>query len=172
MMKISISLILLLSGLWAVAEAQTLRYQGNELPMRDQARACYLSFIKLYDAAYFADDTGETRCVKLDYLREFDSDELREATEQVFVDRHGKQARTQFAEAFVQMVDAYQAVGPGDSYQYCTQRGNGGAMLRDGQVVASVDDSDFSERFMRIWVKGEQAGKPDWAFSRCPVRTF
>jgi hypothetical protein len=63
-------------------------------------------------------------------------------------------------------------VQAGDTYQYCVDSAQGGEMLRDGLVVARVDDPDFSERFLNIWVKGEQQGRPQWNFSRCPGTVF
>jgi len=172
MMRLSVVFGVVLAMLWSLAEAQTLRHRGHDLSVRDQARACYLVFVKLYDATYFRDDAGEWRCVRLDYLRAFSRDELVEATEQIFAKQHGEAAVQQYGAQLAQVADAYIAVDPGDTYQYCVERAGGGEMLRDGRVTVRLDDPEFSERFLNIWVTGEEAGKPQWNFSRCPGTVF
>ena len=172
MMRLSVVFGLLLAMLWSLAEAQTLRYRGHDLQVSDQARACYLVFVKLYDAAYYRDDSGKLRCVRLDYLRGFSREELVEATQQIFATLHGDDALREQRAQLQPFLEGYMAVQPGDTYQYCVDRTQGGEMLRDGMVVASIDDPDFGERFLNIWVTGEQQGRPQWNFSRCPGTVF
>jgi len=170
-MRLSVIMGVVMAMLWSLAEAQTLRYRGHELPMRDQARACYLVFVKLYDATYYRDDSGALRCVRLEYLRAFSRDELVEATEQIFAKLHGEELLQRHSPQLARIAEAYLAVDQGDTYQYCVDRSRGGEMLRDGQVAVSLPDPDFSERFLGVWVTGEQDGKPRWNFSRCPGGT-
>jgi len=173
MMRVSVVFAFVLAMLWSLAEAQVLSYQNQELPIRDRTRACYLVFVKLYDAAYFRSNDGEARCVKLDYLRDFSRDELVEATEKIFRNLHGEDAVEQFSGELSKLARAYQPVSPGNSYKYCVGDSGAGEMIRDGRVVVRLDSANFSERLMNIWVIGEESdGKPRWNFSRCPTTVF
>jgi hypothetical protein len=172
-MRISTLFGLVLALLWSVAEAQTLRYQERELSLQDKARACYLVFVKLYDAEYFRSQQGDARCVRLEYLRAFNRDELVEATEKIFRKLHGEQALQQFSGELESVARAYEPVAPGSRYQYCVGGAGVGEMIRDGRVLVRLQDADFSERLMNIWVLGEQDdGRPRWNFARCPGRVF
>ena len=172
MMRLSVVFGVVLAMLWSLAEAQTLRYRGHDLQVSDQARACYLVFVKLYDATYYRDDSGSLRCVRLDYLRGFTREELVEATQKIFVTLHGEDALRVEGARLQPFLDSYAAVEPGDTYQYCVDSARGGEMLRDGLVVASVTDPGFGERFLNIWVTGEEHGQPQWNFARCPGTVF
>jgi hypothetical protein len=172
-MKKKLNILLFVMAMVAVnAHAEMLKYQNAELAVSEKARACYMLFVKLYDATYYRNDDGKARCVKLDYLRAFDRDELIEATEKIFSKLHGEEKVKKFAGELDQLAMAYQAVSPGNSYRYCVGQSGAGEMIRDGHVVVRLVDNDFSERLMNIWVIGEEAdGKPRWNFSRCPTTT-
>lgn len=173
MMRISIGFGVVLAMLWSLAEAQVMAYGDDELKLQDKSRACFMVFAKLYDAYYFRSEDGGARCVKLDYLRAFDQDELIEATEKIFTKLHGEPVANRFAEDLGRIAAAYQPVSPGASYQYCVGGNGAGEMIRDGQVVVRLEDPDFSERMMNIWVIAEEGdGKPRWNFSRCPGTVF
>ncbi len=173
MMRLSILFGTALAMLWSLAEAQVIKYQDDDLPLRDKARACWMAFVKLYDAAYYRSEDSGARCVKLDYLRDFERDELVESTEKIFGKLHGDASVQQFAEDLDRVLQAYTPVGPGSSYEYCVGTNGVGEMIRGGRVVVRLDNAEFSERFMNIWVIGEEAdGKPRWNFSRCPSTVF
>ena len=173
MMRVSILFGTVLAMLWSLAEAQVLKYQEDELPLRDKARACWMAFVKLYDAEYYRSEDGAARCVKLDYLRDFERQELVESTEKIFGKLHGDDSIQQFAEELSRVTRVYAPVGLGSSYEYCVGATGVGEMIREGRVVVRLDNPEFSERFMNIWVVGEEAdGKPRWNFSRCPGTLF
>jgi hypothetical protein len=151
-----------------LVKASTVIINDAELELRDQARACYLGFIKLYDVDYLANDDGD-RCVRVAYLREFSVDQLSKATKQVFAQRHGDEVATQYVDLLEKINDAYEPVLGGDTYTYCVKPAmGGGLLLRDGKPVTQVPVDDFAERFMQIWVSGENPqGKPNWKFRNC-----
>ena len=78
MMKIALVLGMALAMLWGMADAQVQR-ESPALQLKDQARACYLTFFKLFDADYYRTEDGVQRRVKLNSLREFSPHELPEA---------------------------------------------------------------------------------------------
>lgn len=172
MIRTPLILGLLLAVLWSFAEANTLRFQGQELTLSDRTRACYLVFVKLYEAAYFRSEDGASRCVDLDYLRSFSREELAQATREIFAKLHGDSLGEKFEPQLAELAVAYRSVEPGDSYQFCTGASAGGELRRDGQTVVRFNDSDFGEHLMKIWVADEQAGMPRWNFQRCPGRTL
>lgn len=172
MIRAPLILGLLLATLWNFAEAQTLRYQGQELSLSDRSGACYLVFIKLYEAAYFRSEEGDSRCVGLDYLRSFSGEELARATREVFQKLHGESLGARYQPKLARLAVAYRGVEPGDSYQFCVGGSSGAELRRDGETVVRFADAEFGERLMKIWVADEQAGRPNWNFQRCPGRTL
>lgn len=161
-------LLLLLAAMTStVALGSTLSLGNKELELRAQARACYLGFIKIYDVDYFADDTA-ARCVRVSYLRGFSADELGEATVKVFAKRHGEDTARRYEDLLSELNAAYEPVDNGDTYTYCVAPNTGGLLMRDGNTVKQIHSEDFAERFLRIWIKGEQTrGEPEWAFGTC-----
>ena len=87
MMQLTFASALLLSGPGFAAAA--LGFDDSRLELKAQARACYIGFIKLYDADYHA-RPGVGRCIRLSYLRDFSGEALDEATVKVFKQRHGE----------------------------------------------------------------------------------
>jgi len=164
-MKRSILISCLMSML-ATVQAETLRYGDTALALRDQAKACYLRVIKLYDASYFRSSRGDIRCVKLDYLRSFDAQELAEATEKIFTRLHGRSEASRYRSQLDTVAASYQPVTPNDSYQFCVTTA-GGELRRDGMAVAMFDDPVFGARFMNIWIKAESTASTEWNFTPC-----
>ena len=145
---------------------------GNEmLALKAQTRACYLGFIKLYDAAYFrAPVAGDdaSRCVRVSYLRTISAAELDESTRKIFRIRHGDAAARDYLAQLERVGQTYESVGPGDRYTYCIDAGQRGVLIRDGTEVIRFDSADFAERFLQIWVEAEDdARRPQWAFGQC-----
>lgn len=169
MMRPVFVLALLLAAT-ASATAEQLLLDDRQLSRTALTRACYLGFIKLYDAEYFRstrDAVGDGRCVRLSYLREFSAGDLDEATVETFRKRHGGDLVERYRDTLTQIGEAYRAVQPGDRYTYCVAD-SGGALWRDRRAVVRVAEADFAARFMQIWVLGEDgAQQPQWAFSEC-----
>ena len=137
------------------------------MELRAQARACYLGFIKLYDAEYLVDD-GDSRCVRVSYLRKFSADELGEATTKVFAKRHGSEIAAEYVDLLNGVNKSYADVDSGDSYTYCVANAVGGVLIRDNETVKRIESDDFARRFLQIWVLGEgNDGQPEWNFRRC-----
>ena len=140
---------------------------SDSLEIRDQARACYLGFIKLYDVDYLA-DASNARCVRVSYLRGFSADELSEATTKVFAQRHGSDVAAEYIDLLQGVNSAYDDVDNGDTYTYCVADSVGGVLIRDNEAVRRIDSDDFAKRFFQIWVKDERNdGRPEWSFSTC-----
>lgn len=140
------------------------------LVLKAEARACYLGFIELYDAAYYRteDRPLATRCVQVDYRRDFSAEALDEATRKVFRERHGEALATRYQDALVRVGAAYRAVAQGDRYTYCVGDDGNGVLWRDGRAVIRFASNEFSERFMQIWVSAETVdAQPRWAFPNC-----
>jgi hypothetical protein len=139
----------------------------TSLELRDQTRACYLGFIKLYDVDYLADENG-SRCVRVSYLRSFSKQDLGTATDEIFAKRHGDDVAASYGDLLSQVNAAYEPVEEGDGYTYCLAPEQGGVLLRDQRAVKRIESDDFAERFMQIWVRGEAPdGKPEWGFGSC-----
>lgn len=159
---------LLLAALAPAAVAEQLQIGGRDLALSAQARACYLGFIRLYDAAYFRATDPDQRCVRLSYLRGFSAEDLEQATREVFAERHGEAASRDHAALLDEVGRAYRAVAQGDRYTYCVMPDGAGVLLREDDEVVRTGSSDFARRFMQIWVHGEDAAaRPQWAFGRC-----
>jgi len=157
---------IMLSG--GAAAAERLWFDGRELDLAAQARACYLGFLKLYEVDYFRGEEGGGRCIRLSYLREFDADVLGEATRKVFGERHGEDAAIRYRTELERVARAYRAVVPGDQYLYCVGTRGEGRLLRDDEVVVSLSSGDFADRFLQIWVQAEPADRsPQWGFRAC-----
>ena len=155
----------LLSG--AASAAERLWFDGRQLELRAQTRACYLGFIDLYDVDYFR-GPAQASCVRLSYLRGFDAETLGEATRKVFADRHGDRLGSRYEAELEQVAAAYRAVEPGDQYTYCLEPDGTGALLRDDLPALQMASPDFARRFLQIWVQGEDAsGEPRWSFGSC-----
>lgn len=167
------SLFSLVAGLLvsASAGAGTLAIDDDVLDLRAQTRACYLGFIKLYDVEYFRAPAAQGtpgRCVRVSYLREFSAEDLAEATDEVFRERHGDSVAERFDLELKRVGQVYRPVDSGDRYTYCVVPENAGVLLRDGRAVLRVESGDFAERFMQIWVSAEDDGaRPLWAFGQC-----
>jgi hypothetical protein len=160
-------LILMGSMLGFSVQASALPPVDELLELRDQARACYLGFIKIYDVDYLADDAS-TRCVRVSYLRGFSADELGEATTKVFAKRHGNAEAARFIDLLDGVNQSYKAVQDGDTYTYCVADTAGGVLIRDGEPVKRISSDEFARRFLQIWVNGERAdGMPEWSFNNC-----
>lgn len=147
-----------------------LQIDQHWLALKAQARACYLGFIELYDAAYFRGDSPApaTRCVQVDYRRGFSAAALERATNEVFRERHGAETAARHAPYLAQVGEVYRAVEAGDRYTYCVDDDGDGVLWRDGRAVVRFDSNEFSERFMQIWVAGETGeAQPRWAFPAC-----
>lgn len=139
----------------------------DSLELRDQARACYLGFIKLYDVDYLA-DANDARCVRVSYLRNFSADELSDATTKVFAQRHGADVAAEYIDLLQGVNSAYADVANGDTYTYCVADSVGGVLIRDDEAVQRIESDDFARRFFQIWVKGERNdGRPEWSFRNC-----
>ncbi|MCB1801449.1 MAG: chalcone isomerase family protein [Gammaproteobacteria bacterium] len=154
----------------ARSDGEGLQIDERWLTLKAQARACYLGFIELYDAAYFRSDTSTPakRCIQVDYRRSFSAAALDKATNEVFRERHGAESAARYAHYLAQVGDVYRAVEAGDRYTYCLDDNAGGVLWRDGKAVVRFDSHEFSERFMQIWVAGETAdARPRWAFPGC-----
>lgn len=158
-------------SLLAAAGAQAdFPYRGDVLALKGQAQACHLGFIRLYDIEYFGAReaaAGATRCVRITYRRGFSAKTLAEATDAVFRERHGSTDAERFRDDLAQVAAAYRAVEPGDVYTYCLDAG-GGVLLRDRREVLRFESTGFAQRYLQIWVTGEDAElRPEWAFARC-----
>jgi hypothetical protein len=162
--------ILLFAWFLPASAADKLSIEGRDLELKAQARACYLGFIKLYDADYFrgSGQDGPTRCIRVSYLRDFSASQLDEATRETYRDLHGEAVAERHRAWLERIGMAYRAVRPGDRYLYCVDAGGAGALLRDEVTVASIPSNDFARRFLQIWVRSEDADQmPDWRFGRC-----
>ena len=157
--------VLLLGG---ASASERLWFDGRELELKAQARACYLGFLKLYDVEYFRAPTQDASCIRLSYLREFDAQTLGEATREVFKDRHGARLVSRYRAELEQVAAAYRSVAPGDQYIYCLEADGGGALQRDDVPTLRLSSADFARRFLQIWVQGEDGvGDPRWGFRSC-----
>ena len=156
---------LLLSG--GVHAAERLWFDGRQLELKAQARACYLGFIELYDVDYFR-GPASTSCIRLSYLREFDAQTLGEATLEVFKDRHGVDLVSRYRAQLDQVAAAYRPVEPGDRYLYCLEADGTGTLQRDEVPTLRLASADFARRFLQIWVRAEdRSGEPQWGFGSC-----
>jgi hypothetical protein len=156
----------LLSG--GASAAERLWFDGQQLELKAQARACYLGFIELYDVDYFRAPARDTSCIRLSYLREFDAETLGEATREVFKDRHGAGLVNRYRVELEQVAAAYRPVAPGDRYLYCLEADGSGILQRDGAPTLQLPSVDFARRFLQIWVQGEESpDDPEWGFSSC-----
>ena len=158
---------LLLSA--GVSAKERLWFEGRELELQGQARACYLGFIELYEVDYFR-DPAHASCIRLSYLREIDAETLAEATRKVFTDRHGASVSDRFEAELAQVGAAYRSVEPGDNYLYCLDTDGTGTLVRNGNDTSTLQlpSADFARRYLQIWVREEEeSGDPRWAFSRC-----
>lgn len=156
---------LLLSG--GVSATERLRFEGRQLELKAQARACYLGFIELYDVDYYRGPTRAS-CIRLSYLREFDAKTLGVATRKVFEERHGASVGSRYHAELEQVAAAYRSVGPGDRYLYCLEADGTGTLLRDDMPALQLPSTDFARRFLQIWVRGEGGPEdPQWAFGTC-----
>lgn len=165
MMRSLLSLCLLLSGPGFAAAA--LDFDDSLLELKAQARACYMGFIELYDADYYA-RPGVGRCIRLSYLRDFSGEALDEATVKVFKQRHGEAMVARYREDLARIGAAYRPVVPGDRYTYCVGNDSGGVLLRDGEAVARIDSNELAERFLQIWVRSDAPDSlPEWGFGQC-----
>ena len=152
------------SGIWA---AERLWFDGRQLELAAQARACYMGFIELYEVDYFR-GPARASCIRLSYLREIDAETLAEATRKVFTDRHGAMVSDRYDAELAQIAAAYRPVKPGDQYLYCLENDGTGTLLRDDTSALRLPSADFSRRYLQIWVRGEEeSGDPQWAFRRC-----
>jgi hypothetical protein len=148
-------------------QAAQMNYQGQSLQLKDTARACYMRFIKLYDIEYYASSSSNSRCIKLNYLREFTGEQLNEATQQIFADINGEQAAQRYQATLDQIGQRYQPVKDGDSYQYCVTENKRGVLSKEGEELISLVDEEFVNQFLRIWVKREARDSLEWNFKSC-----
>ncbi len=168
MRRLSAGLLLGMLIAAGASGAERLWFDGRQLELAGQARACYLGFIELYDADYFRSESNPASCIQLSYLREFDAKTLAEATREVFMDRHGAAVGSQYETELALVAAAYRAVQPGDQYLYCLEPDGTGTLLRDQVPALQLPSADFARRFLQIWVSGEDgSGTPQWAFGSC-----
>ncbi|MGV6858446.1 MAG: chalcone isomerase family protein, partial [bacterium] len=133
-----------------------------------ETRACYLKFIKLYDAEYLRGVDNPARCVRLSYLRGFSRAELAEATSKLFEKLQGEQIAERYREQLDSVASAYADVSPGDQYLYCLKTSSMGSLYRDNAEVLRLGNEEFADRFLQLWVAQEAEGnRPVWAFAQC-----
>lgn len=148
--------------------ASGMQYQGKDLEEVARASACYLLFVRLYEAAFYRDDAGGTQCVRVQYQRPFTREELAQSTRVLYEKYFGADLARRDAPRLTRLVDSYEDVEPGDRYSFCVSSAQGGALLREGVVVLRDTDMAFSRRVLGLWVAApDRAGEPGWRFSRC-----
>lgn len=163
----------LMLGLLQAAPASAIEFAGKELAAVDRAEACYLIFVRLYQATLYSDAQGQTHCVDLEYLRPFSREDLTRATLALYLERYGEQAATQDAEELQRLVDAYQGVDRGDRYRFCLSPDHGAELARDGTPVMQTTSSDFAQRLLGLWVEGVYSqGRARWSFDTCKRSVF
>jgi len=150
-----------------------LEFGGQDLKARAQADACYLIFVDLYRATYYASSRGDTGCVELEYRRSFSREELAQATSRVYKDLYGDLQHAADAANLQLLVQSYRSVVPGDRYRFCASPVHGGELLRDDEPVRRIDDRGFARRLLGIWVADAQVnGAVKWNFEACSKRAF
>lgn len=163
-----LALMLGLSLSGGACAAERLWFDDRQLELKAQARVCYLGFIGLYDVDFFRNQAESTSCVRLSYLRDIDAKTLREATREVFGNRHGANGVSRYWPELEQVASVYRSVEPGDRYLYCLGSDGTGTLLRDDAPTLRLPSADFARRFLQIWVTGEdELGNPQWGFDSC-----
>ncbi len=148
--------------------AWSMQYEGKDLREIARANACYLVFVRLYEAAFYRDDAGGIRCVKVQYQRSFTREELARSTLALYEKYFGADLAQTDTHRLKRLVASYEDVEPGDRYSFCVSSNQGGALLRDGAVVVRDPDRAFSRRVLGLWLaEPDSAGQPRWRFSRC-----
>jgi hypothetical protein len=150
-----------------------LEFGGQELKARARANACYLIFVDLYRATYYASSRGDTGCVELEYRRSFSREELAQATSRVYKDLYGDLQHAADAENLQLLVQSYRSVVPGDRYRFCASPVYGGELLRGDEPVRRIDDRGFARRLLGIWVADGGGGDSvEWNFPACARQEF
>jgi len=162
------TLLFSLSFSLVAGPAWSLEFAGQRLQAVDRAEACYLVFIRLYQATLYSDEQGQTRCVDLEYRRPFSREELSRATLEFYADLYGPEAGSQDADELQRLVDAYQGVDSGDRYSFCLSPEYGAELARDGNPVMKTERTDFGQRLLGLWVEDfDPQGRARWSFNTC-----
>tara|TARA_Y100001935_G_C17289746_1_gene502556 strand:- start:453 stop:950 length:498 start_codon:yes stop_codon:yes gene_type:complete len=160
--------IIILFFIWSNCHSQEEYASLPDLEIKEKVRACYLVFFEIYDVTYSSDIENKNRCIKLDYLKNFNKKELADATEKIFSDLYGEKMKKIHDKNLSIIINSYEDVSPGDSYKFCARDLGDGFMIRNGKFIVSLQDKDFNEKFLKIWVKGIiKNNKPIWNFSKC-----
>ena len=126
----------------------------------------YLGFIKVYDAALYANtqssgkvvlDHETSRCLKLTYDVSLTVKDFVLGAETILARQHPPEVIADLREKIDLLHDAYRDVKKGDSYYLCydaTQRLTT-LTLNDNELVA-VPSPDFAEAYFGIWLGAVQ----------------
>lgn len=147
--------------------AGTLFHNNSALQLQDKARACYMTFFKLYDAELYANDELTQHCIKLTYLRDIEVDQLSEATIKIYQNLYGENLDDSTRTILDEIGAAYRDVSEGDSYQYCVSKNIGGELARDNQIVIAFKDQEIARRIMTIWRRQYDDEEAEWNFTEC-----
>ena len=142
-------------------------YDDNELYLQDEARACYLSFFKVFDARFYSDTSQTRHCVKLTYTREIEAGQLAEATLKIYRKIYGEELDEKTSSALDTIGESYRGVSEGDSYQYCIDKSGNGELIRDKETVVLLQDEQLAGRIMTIWRRNYDSERAEWNFSKC-----
>ena len=164
-MKILFTVLLLVFSAQLLAKS-TVNFEGKQLKYQAKARACYMGFIKVYNARYYADRSGSHQCIKLSYLRKISAEQLGEATEKIFKKRHGNAAKKRYVKQLGRVKGSYAKVSKGSRYQYCVSP-KGGVLSGNKRKSLVIRNKPFADKLFQVWVKGTTGRKPLWNFSDC-----
>lgn len=164
-MKILFTVLSLIFSTQIFAKS-TVNFEGKLLKYQAKARACYMGFIQVYNARYYADRNGSHQCVNLSYLRKISAEQLGEATEKIFIKRHGKAANKRYAKQLGRVKGSFAKVSKGSRYQYCVSP-KGGVLSGNKRKSLVIRNKPFADKLFQIWVNGTTGRKPLWNSSDC-----
>lgn len=158
MKQLSITLVgILLSGVMVCSQVQARQsshgldsYIGSAR-LLGQGRMTYWGF-DLYDAKLFVADhkAQPSLALKIDYLRSFKGDALRDQTLKEMLQLGVPEARRrQWADA---LKEVFPNIDPGHSLTAIYRPNVGTLFLHNGQYIGEVAGEDFSQAFFGIWL--------------------
>jgi hypothetical protein len=149
--KVLMACLIICSGANADPTHDNVPTHLNGAKLQGQGRMTYWGF-DLYDAQLFVTGNGNqaSYALKINYLRNFKADALREQTlkemRQLGVSDENRQKWS------VSLEKIFPNIAPGHSLTAIYRPQRGTLFLHNGQVVGEVPGDDFSKSFFGIWL--------------------
>lgn len=138
----------------------------NDLRLLGEGEAYYLRFIKVYDAALYAEpevdpqdilDTQVSKCLLLDYKVPVGKKDFVKAANTILSRQFTEDELARVQPEIKRIHDGYTDVKSGDNYSLCYNGQTGVTTLRhNGIEVVRVSSKDFARVYFSIWLGNEK----------------